>query len=88
MSSLDPEPCDDCDTGIQYIICFDGVRRCTACVWEYAVAHGWDRPPEVSEPEPQSQAPSSAPLSPMERKALRDEKRERAKDQQTLTFHK
>lgn len=86
-SLLDPEPCDDCDTGIQYLICFDGVRRCHSCVWAYAEKNGWnDLPDPPPAPAPAPEPP--APLSPAERKALREERRERDRDQQHLTFQK
>lgn len=45
---LDPEPCDDCDTGIRYVTGFDGVRRCRNCVHVFAAERGWDKLPEPS----------------------------------------
>lgn len=83
---MDPEPCDDCDTGISLFFCFDGVRRCKNCIWTIAVANGWDLPPDLppSAPSPAPLPVAPAPLSPAERKALREEKKERAKAQGTI----
>lgn len=77
---MDPEPCDDCDTGISMFFGFDGIRRCKHCVWEYAVKNGWDQMPDP----PPAPAPDPAPLSPADRKALRIEKKERASAQGTM----
>lgn len=37
-----PEPCQTCSTGLQYMKCHDGVLRCRTCVNELARANGWD----------------------------------------------
>lgn len=30
-NDIDPEPCDNCENGIMYLICFDGRRLCRNC---------------------------------------------------------
>lgn len=40
---VDPEPCDTCRTGIQYMMSWDGKRRCKNCVTDYAHKMGWDK---------------------------------------------
>lgn len=41
---IDPEPCDDCETGITYFVCHDEIRRCRNCVRRLAEERGWDLP--------------------------------------------
>lgn len=73
---MDPEPCDDCDTGISYMVCYDGIRRCRTCVNNLAAAHGWDRMPEPPAPPP-APAPPPLPPRPLDRKAIKAEKEAR-----------
>jgi hypothetical protein len=40
---VNPEPCESCRTGIEYMTCWDGRRRCKNCVQEYARKMGWDK---------------------------------------------
>lgn len=42
QNPIDPEPCDDCDLGIMYILGHDGIRRCKNCIQELARQKGWD----------------------------------------------
>lgn len=84
----DPEPCDDCATGIMYFVCFDGVRRCRNCVREYAHLMGWDEPPPpppVPAPPPEAPPPPPPPTTKQSKiaKAIEDE-REIRQSQQTL----
>lgn len=78
---VDPEPCDDCDTGICYIWSYDDVRRCKNCVHVYATKMGWYDPPEppapalVPAPDP---GPPPLPPRKMSRKAIQAEKELRA----------
>lgn len=40
---VNPEPCETCETGIEYFTCWDGRRRCRNCVQDYARKMGWDK---------------------------------------------
>lgn len=40
---VNPEPCETCETGIEYITCWDGRKRCRNCVQDYARKMGWDK---------------------------------------------
>lgn len=40
---VDPEPCETCDTGIQYMKCWDGRVRCRNCVQSLARKMEWDK---------------------------------------------
>lgn len=79
---INPEPCDDCDTGIAMFVCYDGIRRCRNCVHALAAANGWDQPPDPptppEAPSPKPPPPPPPPLRPLDRKALREEKEMRA----------
>ena len=46
-TDVEPEPCDTCSTGIAWMLCFDGFRRCRTCVYQFAEDMGWlDENPE------------------------------------------
>ena len=73
MTSTLIEPCDDCDTGIAYINCYDGVRRCRNCVHVLAREKGWYDPPEPPAMVP-APVPPPPPPQPLSRKAIKAEK--------------
>lgn len=85
----DPEPCDTCDLGVLYIVCFDGLRRCRNCVHDLAAANGWDEmpPPPEPLPAPVPDGPPDMPMSPVMKRALREEKKAR-NPQLDLVSHK
>jgi hypothetical protein len=86
MDDPDPEPCDDCDTGISWwpvSPCFDGVRRCMNCAKLLIERMGWDDPPPPPEPRPCDPVPPSPPPLPpqkVSRKVLLQEQLEREKE--------
>jgi hypothetical protein len=43
LINVDPEPCQDCDTGIQFMTCWDGRKRCRNCVQALGRKFGWDK---------------------------------------------
>lgn len=47
QNPIDPEPCDDCDLGIMYILGYDGIRRCKNCIQELSRLKGWDKEDEA-----------------------------------------
>lgn len=62
----DPEPCDDCEVGIMYFVCYDGIRRCRNCVHRLADEMGWwDWPPPRPEPTPAPKSPPPPPPMPL-----------------------
>lgn len=76
----EPEPCDDCATGIMYFVCYDGVRRCRNCVRQHADDMGWNDPPappdSIPEPPPEPPPPSLPPTKSKVAKLVEESQRQ------------